>query len=196
MRLAVQYAPFPVAGLTGDSEDTDASNSYISPLTSIRDNDRRQDRIQLNMGGAFTWEFYKNLKFKTEIGYDLYRNDSKVYMGISTYYIQNFTNLGLPTIRLEKQNRHKIRNTNTLSYDFKDIFGKDSKHHLNALVGQEYVIQKNELLTNIAEGFPTSFTAEECWNLTAMVALSLLKAIVGASSPLSLSHGVSLLSLS
>ncbi len=169
LRLAVQYAPFPVSGLTGDDEDTDAGNNFISPLTSIKDNDRRQTRTQLNMGAAFTWELYKNLKLKTEVGYDYYRNDSKRFFGMSTYYIQNVpsaANQDHPAITLEKQNRSKIRNTNTLNYDFKALFGKDSKHHLNALIGHEYVIQKNEMLTTTAHGFPTTFSAEDCWNLT------------------------------
>ncbi len=169
LRLAVQYAPFPVAGLTGDDEDTDAGNNFISPLTSITDNAKYQERIQLNMGAAFTWEFYKNMKFKSEIGYDYYRADNNIYYGPSTYYIQNVPakeNQGLPAITLTKQNRSKIRNTNTLSYDFKALFGKDSDHSLNILLGEEYVLQKNELLTNTAHGFPLSFSAEDCWNLT------------------------------
>ena len=169
LRLAVQYAPFPVAGLTGDDEDTDAGNNFISPLTSITDNAKYQERIQLNMGAAFTWEFYKNMKFKSEIGYDYYRADNNIYYGPSTYYIQNVPsgdNQGLPAITLTKQNRSKIRNTNTLNYDFKAIFGKDSDHSLNILLGEEYVLQKNELLTNTAHGFPLSFSAEDCWNLT------------------------------
>ena len=169
LRLAVQYAPFPVSGLTGDFEDTDAASNFISPLTSIRDNDKRQERFQLNVGGAFTWEIYKNLKFKSEVGYDYYRADGKQYFGLSTYYIQNVpssANQGLPAISLTKQNRSKIRNTNTLNYDFKALFDKNSKHHLNVLLGQEYVQQKNEKLTNISHGFPASFSAEDCWNLT------------------------------
>ena len=169
LRLAVQYSPFPVAGLTGDDEDTDASNNFISPLTSIKDNDKRQERVQLNMGGAFTWEIYKNLKFKSEVGYDYYRADNKQFFGTSTYYVQNVPakeNQGMPAITLTKQNRSKIRNTNTLNYDFKELFGKNSKHHLNAMIGEEFVHQKNELLTNTAHGFPLSFSVEDCWNLT------------------------------
>ena len=169
LRLAVQYAPFPVSGLTGDDEDTDATNNFISPLTSIADNAKYQERVQLNMGAAFTWEFYKNLKFKSEIGYDYYRSDNNIYYGLSTYYIQNVPsgeNQGLPAITLTKQNRSKIRNTNTLNYDFKALFGKDSGHSLNILLGEEYVLQKNELLTNTAHGYPVSFSAEDCWNLT------------------------------
>jgi hypothetical protein len=125
LRYAVQYTPIPVAGLTGDDEDLSAGNSFISPLTSIRDNDKRQERMQLNMGAAFTWEVYKNLKFKTEIGYDYYRGDNKVFYGLSTYKIQNEPkgeDQGKPGITLTKQYRSKIRNTNTLNYDFKDLF--------------------------------------------------------------------------
>ena len=169
LRYAVQYTPIPVAGLTGDDEDLSAGNSFISPLTSIRDNDKKQERMQLNLGGAFTWEVYKNLKFKTEIGYDYYRGDNKLYYGLSTYKIQNEPkgdDQNKPGITLTKQYRSKLRNTNTLTYDFKEIFGKDSKHHLDALFGEEYVIQKNEVLRNTVYGFPTNFSAEDCWNLT------------------------------
>ena len=169
LRYAVQYAPVPIEGLTGDAEDPDAKNSYISPITSIKDNDKRQERMQLNLGGALTWEFYKNLKFKTEVGYDYYRSDNDQYFGLSTYYIQNVpaaANQGMPAMELTKQYRSKIRNTNTLNYDFKELFGKNSPHHLNLLVGEEYVLTKNELLTNIAHGFPKSFSAEDTWNLT------------------------------
>ena len=169
LRYAVQYVPFPVNGITGSSEDTDASSNFYSPLTSLRDNDREQTRTQLNLGFAFTWEFYKNLRFKSEIGYDMYRNDNKRYWGVSSYYIQNVPsaeNQGKPAIMFDKTNRYKMRNTNTLNYDFKELFGKDSNHHLNALVGEEYIIQKNEVLTTISHGFPVSFTAQECWNLS------------------------------
>lgn len=169
LRYAVQYAPVPIAGLTGDAEDPDAKNSYISPLTSIRDTDKRKERMQLNLGGSLTWELYKNLKFKTEVGYDYYREDNNQYFGLSNYYVQNVpaaANQNMPAMELTKQYRTKIRNTNTLNYDFKALFGKNSSHHLNAMAGEEYVLTKNELLTNVAHGFPKSFTAKDTWNLT------------------------------
>lgn len=169
LRYAVQYVPFPVSGLTGDSEDTDASSNFYSPLTALRDNNSEKTRTQLNLGAAFTWEIFKNFKFKTEVGYEMYRNDGQRYWGVSTYYVQNVPaaeNQGMPAIELAKTNRYKMRNTNTVNYDFKELFGKDSKHHLNALVGEEYIIQKNELHTTVSHGFPTSFTAQECWKLS------------------------------
>ena len=169
LRYAVQYTPFPVEGISGSSEDTDVNSNFYSPLTSLRDNDRQQTRTQFNLGASMTWEIFKNFKFKTEFGYDVYRNDVKRYWGVSTYYVQNVPaaeNQGLPAVMLDKMNRNKFRNTNTVNYDFKQIFGKESKHHLNALLGQEYIIDKRESLTNIVHGFPTSFSAIDCWNLT------------------------------
>ena len=169
LRYAIQYTPYPVAGITDAGDDDGTNSSFYNPLTALRDNDQRKTRTQLNMSGAFTWEFIDNLKFKAEFGYDTYKQDTKKYMGASTYYVQNVpssSNQGKPAITLIKQYRTKYRNTNTLNYDFKKLFGKNSLHHLNALVGQEYIIEKNEELTNTVHGFPSSFTASDCWNLT------------------------------
>ena len=63
--------------------------------------------------------------------------------------------------------RHRFRNTNTVSYDFKKIFGKDSPHSLNLLVGHEYVITKKHAITDEVHGFPTDYDAETAWKLTA-----------------------------
>ena len=51
-----------------------------------------------------------------------------------------------------------------MNYDFKKLI-KDEKHHLNALIGQEYVIAKNNKITNTSHGFPSTFTADDCINL-------------------------------
>ncbi|WP_455672922.1 SusC/RagA family TonB-linked outer membrane protein [Phocaeicola sp.] len=169
LRYAVQYTPYPIAGISDAGDDDGTNSSFYNPITALKDNDQRKNRTQLNMSGAFTWEILDNLKFKTEFGYDTYKLDTKKYMGASTYYVQNVpssTNQGKPAITLTKQYRTKYRNTNTLNYDFKDMFEKDSRHHLSALVGQEYILEKNELLTNTVHGFPGTFTANDCWELT------------------------------
>lgn len=121
------------------------------------------------MSGAFTWELYKNLKFKTEFGYDTYKVDTKRYYGTTAYYVTDkpaTEDKGKPAIVLTNQYRNKFRNTNTLSYDFKSLFGKNSDHSLNVLVGQEYIITKNEVMTNVVHGFPVGFSASDCWKLT------------------------------
>ena len=170
LRYAIQYTPYPVPGLSTDTDDDDTTNSsFYNPVTSLKDNDQKRTRITFNMSGAFTWELYKNLKFKTEFGYDTYKVDTKRFFGPTTYYVKNVpasANQGLPAITLTNQYRTKFRNTNTVSYDFKDIFGKNSAHSLNVLLGEEYIIMKNELMTNTAHGFPANFTSAEAWKFT------------------------------
>ncbi|MBQ2334142.1 MAG: SusC/RagA family TonB-linked outer membrane protein, partial [Prevotella sp.] len=51
--------------------------------------------------------------------------------------------------------------------DFKKIFGKDSPHSLNLLVGHEYVITKKHAINDEVHGFPTDYDAETAWKLTA-----------------------------
>lgn len=170
LRYAIQYTPYPVPGLSTDTDDDDTTNSsFYNPVTSLKDNDQKRTRITFNMSGAFTWELYKNLKIKTEFGYDTYKVDTKRFFGPTTYYVKNVpasANQGLPAITLTNQYRTKFRNTNTVSYDFKDIFGKNSAHSLNVLLGEEYIIMKNELMTNTAHGFPANFTSAEAWKFT------------------------------
>lgn len=170
LRYAIQYTPYPVPGLSTDTDDDDTTNSsFYNPVTSLKDNDLKRTRITFNMSGAFTWELYKNLKFKTEFGYDTYKVDTKRFYGPTTYYVKNVpasANQGKPAITLTNQYRTKFRNTNTISYDFKDIFGKNSDHSLNVLLGEEYIVMKNELMTNTAHGFPANFTSAEAWKFT------------------------------
>ena len=122
------------------------------------------------MAGSFGWEIFKNFKVKAELGYDDYRNNDQRFWGTTTYYIKNVPsaeNQGLPAIQLQDTKRHKFRSTNTVSYDFSKVLNND-KHHLNALIGHEWIVTKSSKLTNIVHGFPESFTADQAWKLTSM----------------------------
>jgi TonB-linked SusC/RagA family outer membrane protein len=72
----------------------------------------------------------------------------------------------MPAIQLKDIDRHRFRNTNTISYDFKEIFGKDSDHSLNIMAGHEYVITKQRTNTDISHGFPVNYDANQAWSLT------------------------------
>lgn len=171
LKYSVIYTPIPLENMdsSAGSSDDDLGNLY-HPLTAISDNDRDQERKTLNMSGSFGWEIFKNFKFKTELGYDDYRNDDLRFYGLTTYYVKNVPsaeNQNLPAIQIANTNRHKFRNTNTISYDFSDLFKGDS-HHLNAMIGHEWIITKSSKLTNIVHGFPETFTAADAWKLTSM----------------------------
>ena len=170
LRYAVQFVPFPVAGISGVSDDdTDTQGNFYHPLVSISDNDQQRKRTQLNMSGAFTWEIIKDMKFKTEFGYDTYNVNTDRFYGTTTYYVKNVPtedNQGKPAVTLTRQERRQFRNTNTLSYDFKKLFGKNSEHHLDMLLGQEYILKRNTLLTNTAHGFAKTWDANMCFTHT------------------------------
>ncbi len=171
LKYSVIYTPIPLKNLdsSAGSADDDLGNLY-DPLVSITDNDRAQERKTFNMAGSFGWEIFKNFKVKAELGYDDYRNNDQRFWGTTTYYIKNVPsaeNQGLPAIQLQDTKRHKFRSTNTVSYDFSKVLNND-KHHLNALIGHEWIVTKSSKLTNIVHGFPESFTADQAWKLTSM----------------------------
>jgi TonB-linked SusC/RagA family outer membrane protein len=68
LRYAVLYTPLPMKGIDG-SDDLEQA-SFYDPVTTANDNDQQKERRNLNLAGAFGWEVYKNLKLKTEFGYD------------------------------------------------------------------------------------------------------------------------------
>lgn len=165
LKYAVIYLPFPVSNMTSGAgaADDDFGNLY-NPVVAQRDNDRKKERKNLNISAAFGWEIVKNLKFKTELGRDEYTQYDQRFWGPTTYYASNIpAKKGNPAIRNVDTSRHSFRNTNTLNYDFNALFGKDSNHSLNVLVGHEYVVTKQHDITNEVHGFPIDFDAETAW---------------------------------
>jgi TonB-linked SusC/RagA family outer membrane protein len=167
LRYAVLYTPLPMKGIDGTDDLEQAS--FYDPITTAKDNDQKKQRRNMNLAGAFGWEIYKNLKLKTEFGYDTYDEYSQRFWGTSAYYVKNVpkgSDQGKPAIRNVNTMRHRFRNTNTINYDFKDIFGKNSDHSLNVLAGHEYVITKKHAITDEVHGFPVDYDAATAWKLT------------------------------
>lgn len=169
LKYSVIYTPIPLKNLdaSAGSDDDDLGNLY-DPLVAISDNDRVKERKTFNMAGSLGWEIFDGFKVKTEVGYDDYRNSDHRFWGTTTYYIKNTPasdNQGKPAIRLTNNFRHKFRNTNTISYDFEKLLNND-KHHLNLLVGHEWIVTKSNNLTNEVHGFPDWITSKQAWKLT------------------------------
>ncbi len=169
LKYAMIYPPFPVKNLTaetGSEDDTEIGNLY-NPLVAISDNDRQQKRSDLNMAGNVTWKPFDNFKLKLEVGYNNYRGEDNRFYGTTTYYIKNIPsseNQGYPAAVLTNLFRNTFRNTNTVNYDFKKLIGQN--HHLDVLVGEEYIIKSEQTLTNTVHGFPKSFTSRNAFRLT------------------------------
>lgn len=168
LKYAMIYPPFPITGLgNSDNGETDPDFNLFSSLVALRDNDRYQERINYNLAGSLTWEVIDNLRLKAEVGMDDKRHNDDRFYGLSTYYVKNNPAEGLkemPAIIISKQARNSFRSTNTVNYDLKKLLPKD--HTLNVLVGQEYIITKEEKLTSAVHGLPTFFTLSEARKLS------------------------------
>ena len=161
LKFAMLYPPFAVPGLTTTTETDDEFNLY-SPIVAISDNDQYVSRKTYNINGALSWDIINNLKLRSEVGYDAFRNDQDRFYGTTTYYVRNVPaaeNQNLPAIIFTNTNRNSFRNTNTLNYNFSKVLG--SNHNLNALLGQEFIQTEQGVLTNVVHGFPKSFSFQE-----------------------------------
>ena len=161
LRNAMIYPPFPVPGLTTTTETNDEFNLY-SPLISISDNNQFVQRKTYNINGAVSYDIIENLKLRSEVGYDAFRNDQDRFYGTTTYYVRNAPsaeNQNLPAIIFTNTNRNAFRNTNTLNYNFRKVLG--SNHNLNVLAGHEFLKIEQGILTTVVHGFPKSFSFQE-----------------------------------
>ena len=167
LKHAVQYTPIPVTGATSDSDLAEDYGDNAPPLQSVRDNDRRRIRENWTFNGAVTWHIIKNMNLKVEGGLDDYSQEDNRFYGLTTYYVGNTATIkNQPANLYSNHFRTKYRNTNTLSYNFSEVFGTD-RHKLDILLGQETIITKSNNLSTTVEGFPTFFDSAMAWNFMA-----------------------------
>jgi TonB-dependent starch-binding outer membrane protein SusC len=168
LKYAMIYPPFPVSGLTDESE-TDPDFNLYHPVVALSDNDRFQNRRTYNLNGSFAWEMVDNLRFKSDLGIDDFNSKDDRFYGRTTYYVKNVPsgdNQGLPAIRFDKLARQTFRNTNSLTYNFKDVLPRD--HRLNLLVAQEYILRQQEQHETTVHGFPSAFSFSDAIRLSAL----------------------------
>ncbi len=166
LKQSVLYSPIPVDGLTSnDDTDESTSSNLINPVTAVEDNEREKTTKKFNVSGSFSWEILNNLKFKSDIGLDTYDYVDNRFYGLSTYFSRtDATYTGNPAAKFVAKKRQKIRNTNTLNYDFKDFLPQD--HSLSLLLGEELINGQSETITSVIENYPEFFTAEQAFNLS------------------------------
>ena len=164
LKHAVQYTPIPVNTLSLEDDEAEAYGDNVRPLTAISDNDSKRLRTSFNANAAFNWEIVDNLKLKIEGGLEDWRQSDDRFYGMSTKVSAQDSKVpGTPSSNHIEIFRTRYRNTNTLNYDFKDVF-KNEDHQLTAMLGQELTITKSNTLDLMVDGFPTFFTAQQAWN--------------------------------
>jgi TonB-linked SusC/RagA family outer membrane protein len=167
MKHSVSFSPVPMNGISSDGSDEDTYGDLVNPLVAIRDNDRTQHRTNYNLGASVAWKILPELGVKVEVGLDNNTNQSNRFYGVTTYYVSNKPEAalqGMPAVELTGKERRAVRNTNTLTYDFKSILPE--LHHMNLLLGEESLKASSSTLTNTIHGFPGQFTFDNAVNLT------------------------------
>ena len=163
LKHAVQYAPIPVNTIGSEDDEADTYGDNVRPLQSIADNDSKRLRTSLNANAAFNWEIMDNLRLKIEGGFEDWRQSDDRFYGISTKWSAQDSKVpGTPSNYHSEKFRTRYRNTNTLNYDFKNLFRSDD-HQLTAMLGQELTITKTNTNTAMVDGFPTFFTSALAW---------------------------------
>jgi len=160
------YVPIPFKFL-GSYGDEELSTSMVNPLENVRDNDRQQLRQRYNLAGSFSWKILTDLELKTEAGLDSYINNDDRFYGITTYYVKNTpsaTYQNMPALESNESRDLSLRNTNTLNYDFRQIFNNQA-HSLKLLLGQEVIVTTSNNLFNQVWGFPTFFDSNQAYKL-------------------------------
>ena len=165
LKHSVQYTPIPISeGAVSGSDLEEDYGDNAPPLQSVADNDNKRVRRNWTVNGAVTWHIIKNLNLRVEGGLDDYTQENDRFYGLTTYYVGNTAQYqDHPATRYTEQYRQTIRNSNTLSYNFEEVF-KDSRHKLDILLGQEYIVKKSNELTAVVENFPDFFDAEMARN--------------------------------
>lgn len=165
LRNAILYTPIPISGQTSDVDDPENSNDAVNPLTAVYDSDKQRRRTEWNANAGMTWEIVDNLRLKVEAGLSDFNQVDDEFYGLTTYQSRaKSTVLGTPSARYSDLKRKRIRSTNTLAYDFAKVIGSDN-HHLNLLVGQEYIVTTQNAFQTLVDGLPTDFDAEMAWHV-------------------------------
>ncbi len=164
LRNAILYTPIPISGLTSDVSDPENSSDSVNPIDAVNDSDKQRRRTTWNANAGFNWEMVENLRLKVEAGIENYNQQDYEFYGLSSYYSRDASSMkGQPAVRTTFTDRRRVRNTNTLAYDFKKVI--DNKdHNFNILLGQEYMITEQNTNHALVDGFPVDYTAQLAWN--------------------------------
>lgn len=164
LKHSVSYSPIPISSaIQGVDEEQDYGDN-APPLKSVSDNDSKRLRSSWNANAAITWKIIDNLNLKVEGGFEDYRQVDNRFYGLTTYYVTNSaTYKNQPVNMYNDYTRKKYRSTNTLNYDFKNVFSSED-HSLNILLGQELTISKANKVSATVENLPNFFDANMAWN--------------------------------
>lgn len=170
LKHTVIYTPTPIQDLTAaDPTDEEEVGSLYPPDLVIAENYKFKRTTRYTYNGSVAYEITKGLTFKTELGLDKTLKSEDRFFGPSTYFSRDGAATiytadgskslkGLPIITMRDDNTELVRNTNTLTFEKKNINKK--QHNFSAVLGNEIIMEKSKYLYNEVQGLPLSFTSD------------------------------------
>jgi len=157
LRNAVKYRPFLAPNKLIDEPDpiaeTGVGNGLIlvNPIQLANAEYRKKSRDVFNINANVSWNIFKNLTFRTTVGYDNVKGiDRQFSDSIAPYSI---TQGGAkPIVRLDSTEAKTFTNSNVLTYSLKNL---RKKHDIDILVGEETYELKTETRSSLFGAYPT-----------------------------------------
>lgn len=161
LRNVIRYKPFENGislGAGSDEFDTDdyATTNLVNPVLLANNEIKYNDVNNLFLNGVITYNIFKDLTFKSTIGYVQNDQDIKQFSGPSTYLSR--INSDMSVVQLTSTQSRRITNSNTLAY--KKKFGESK---LDLLLGQEIVQTDGEKTDMTIRWLPTSLSATQAF---------------------------------
>lgn len=177
LRHSIQYRPFelPTAPSADDfDEDLYLRSAGISnPVLLTQAEYRRGYTKGINVSGYFTFNFLKNLQFKSTAGFDNTNGRTDQFYSRITSTARNFASL--PVASIAQQNSTTFNNSNTLQWTVRNFA---NHHDFDVLVGQEIYETKSKFNSMETRYFPADISADK-----ALSNMSLGSAPTGSAQP-------------
>lgn len=159
LRNSVKYAPTRGLRAFSDNIDDDqgaeAASLLFDPVLSTNDEYKKQVRVNANFNAAVNWTPIKNLRFRTEGGYDLNRNRTDQFWGESTSNARQYEGKSIVRLNPTESDTWRIANTVNYSFDIK------KGHNINAMLGQELMSVTGKSITNESRMFPLGISRKD-----------------------------------
>ena len=157
LRNVIRYRPFENGITNGAGSDEFATDDFaatnlVNPVLLSNNEIKYNNADNLFLNGVITYNIFKDLTFKSVIGY--VQNDQEIqqFSGPKTYLSR--INADMSVVQLTNNQSRRITNTNTLNYK-----KKIGNHKMDFLLGQEIVQTDGNRTDMTIRYIPTSLSA-------------------------------------
>lgn len=161
LRNAVRYQPYIAIGQEAAVDIFDPDYNQLTNLTSpvlLANSELKNDyRNDVNLNGYFSYDFLKNLTFRSTFGITSTNSRSNAFNGVPTGLAQQ--NAKMPVAVIGTGETLSLTNSNVLTY--KTTLAKD--HALDMLIGQEIYQLKGKSFGSTIKYLPVDITAKEAY---------------------------------